>query len=616
MSGGPRRKVTRRGARCPFVGSSRELPLSEPRTLLEILAYGNLLEERNDGNLSLTDKVKVISEKVKSIFTKVGTNLPLMSDKSIFNKVKKAFDTYRELKRKQLKDRAKQCFLNKFELVFDIIKCQCPIKLCEEIEGCDGCSIKAHISCKCGSAKIPLEDLHFVWDQRQRCEGRPSSYQIQNVDVNATRRVAKVQQREQNRGSRLARQSLQFNDVPEFVPLSSSSESEAGDDEDPELQLEEPSTSGATFSCVIADLKKLSLQKVASEAERFKFSNRGVSCICTALLGDLGIINDDCTDMIIDKSKIHRNREKLRKNEVLHPPLSRTFIQGLEYDGRKDKTLVYNAASKGNRYVEEEHFSVLQQPRRHFLTHFTPASGKSVDICEDLTDVVVDNGLQPCLKRIGCDSTNVNTGAEGGVNTLQEQKLDHRLLWHICSLHTGELPLRHLVIDLDGPTSGKDSFSGPVGKLAKRADSLPPASHFEAISPGIPMRSLPPAVVNDLSTDQKFLYKITTCIHNSSADISIYSTKIGPMDHSRWLTLASRMCRLYISDHKLEGDAKNNLKSIVTFVVKHYSPMWFDVKCEPLYTDGPRHVLSSIQRFKLLPENIIANVNGTKSRTK
>ena len=57
--------------------------------------------------------MKVISEKVKSIFTKVGTNLPLMSDKSIFNKVKKAFDTYRELKRKQLKDRAKQCFLNK-----------------------------------------------------------------------------------------------------------------------------------------------------------------------------------------------------------------------------------------------------------------------------------------------------------------------------------------------------------------------------------------------------------------------------------------------------------------------------------------------------------------------
>ena len=76
------------------------------------------------------------------------------------------------------------------------------------------------------------------------------------------------------------------------------------------------------------------------------------------------------------------------------------------------------------------------------------------------------------------------------------------------------------------------------------------------------------------------------------------------MDHSRWLTLASRVCRIYISEHGLEGDDETNLESIVTFIVSSYAPMWFDIKCEPLYKDGPKHVLSSIKRFKLLPRHI------------
>lgn len=42
--------------------------------------------------------------------------------------------------------------------------------------------------------------------------------------------------------------------------------------------------------------------------------------------------------------------------------------------------------------------------------------------------------------------------------------------------------------------------------------------------------------------------------------------------------------------------------------------MWFDIKCESLYKDGSRHVLSSIQRFKVLPDNIKVHVEASIRR--
>ena len=61
------------------------------------------------------------------------------------------------------------------------------------------------------------------------------------------------------------------------------------------------------------------------------------------------------------------------------------------------------------------------------------------------------------LVTIGCDGTNVNTGALGGVIRLLELKLGRALQWFVCTLHcneTNELPLRHLIQHLDGGTQG------------------------------------------------------------------------------------------------------------------------------------------------------------------
>ncbi|KAG0712866.1 hypothetical protein GWK47_017453 [Chionoecetes opilio] len=39
--------------------------------------------------------------------------------------------------------------------------------------------------------------------------------------------------------------------------------------------------------------------------------------------------------------------------------------------------------------------------------------------------------------------------------------LGRKLFWSICVLHTNELPLRHLITSIDGPTLSDTGFTGP-----------------------------------------------------------------------------------------------------------------------------------------------------------
>ena len=87
-------------------------------------------------------------------------------------------------------------------------------------------------------------------------------------------------------------------------------------------------------------------------------SNRQVSSICTALLVDLDIIEDNI-EMTIDKGRIFRAREKIRREENEKNDIKRTLIEGIMYDGHKDETLVHNEASGGIRTEKEEHFCRL-----------------------------------------------------------------------------------------------------------------------------------------------------------------------------------------------------------------------------------------------------------------
>lgn len=61
----------------------------------------------------------------------------------------------------------------------------------------------------------------------------------------------------------------------------------------------------------------------------------------------------------------------------------------------------------------------------------------------------------------------------GGAIRLMEDELDKSLQWLVCLLHCNELPLRALLLHLDGKTAGPSQFKGPIGKLLDGCEKLP-----------------------------------------------------------------------------------------------------------------------------------------------
>lgn len=84
----------------------------------------------------------------------------------------------------------------------------------------------------------------------------------------------------------------------------------------------------------------------------------------------------------------------------------------------------------------------------------------------------------------------------------------------------------------------------------------------------------------------------------------------GPISHARWLTCANRVLRLYYVRVESSSDA---LKDLVTFILKSYMPVWFEIKCSKYNRNGPRpictehltHVDTCRNAFCAHPENLL-----------
>ena len=106
---------------------------------------------------------------------------------------------------------------------------------------------------------------------------------------------------------------------------------------------------------------------------------------------------------------------------------------------------------------------LIQEPGGIYLGHASIEGKKTGQnlfgkICESLQNDVIDLSQ---LHGIGSD----DTGKHGGIIRLFELRLHRPLQWSIYLLHFNELPLRHLILKLDGPTSSTDPVTGPLSKL-------------------------------------------------------------------------------------------------------------------------------------------------------
>ena len=58
---------------------------------------------------------------------------------------------------------------------------------------------------------------------------------------------------------------------------------------------------------------------------------------------------------------------------------------------------------------------MLREPGSSYVGYVSPKAGSSKHISEEILELLTSDSNSSCLRAIGCDGTNVNTGTTNGV---------------------------------------------------------------------------------------------------------------------------------------------------------------------------------------------------------
>ena len=227
---------------------------------------------------------------------------------------------------------------------------------------------------------------------------------------------------------------------------------------------------------------------------------------------DTSLATREDPSLLVDPAKVAREMARVTKNAEAW--MRSSGIDGIQFDGKEEKAKARVTLEDGAeviRHIKEDHIT-LTDCQGVFLMHFTNEKLEGVRagqvIALRIANFLQTFGIDNTLKMIGADSTNLNMGNKKGAIALLEKQLGRRLVWSICLIHTNELPLRHLIATLEGPTGSGNTLTGPAGRLLPITQSLPCNSKFTPLSCGEPLAILPPKVLADLSWDQQYGFKM------------------------------------------------------------------------------------------------------------
>ena len=94
--------------------------------------------------------------------------------------------------------------------------------------------------------------------------------------------------------------------------------------------------------------------------------------------------------------------------------------------------------------------------------------------------------------------------------------------------------------ELDGGTSGPEDFDGLIGKQLVGCELLDVVDFQTVQDQEITIDE------KGLSFDQKYLLSIFNAVRMEFVSPHLVSQEPGPLNHSRWLTTACRILRLYV----------------------------------------------------------------------
>lgn len=574
---------------CPLFGPQKELSENKLPTYEDTIRHcfhvrSKLLIVTPGGEPSFANIADKVASTIGSLYTTIL--IPIVSHTRIIQMLKAYNEKYKALmkpyqKRKNNENYKKQMntFLEKAKSdLFDIASCKC----------------NDFTSCGCEPAKkVPLEYWEFLADQRTKRLMSINSVQLSrgvkrklDSEMDSDEQVELVLSQEMNQIDISSSEQMSSQDPP-------SQQSEFN----VKLPLSAPSTSQM----------RVALPKTARMADRLGLSDRAVAALASAVLEDFGIITAEDKSMVIDRHKIRRERSKYRSQLQKPGSDEEVTIQGLYFDGRKDRTL--EMVQKGTKYYRgtktEEHISLIEEPGSKYVGHVTPISGTGVSICNSIFNFLTEKHVVlDSVVAVGCDGTVVNTGSKNGVISHLERKLEKPLQRFVCLLHFNELPLRHLFEHLDGRTTGPRTNSGPIAQSLDNCEKLP-VIRFKKVNFNLPI-----VTTDDLSTDQRYLLQLSKAINEGTCSDDLSRRNPGPISHSRWLTKANRILRLYVSTE----NPSSQLKTLVEFILNVYAPIWFTVKIKNSCIEGPKILFEVIQRSRYLPDHLKAIIDPVISR--
>ena len=80
--------------------------------------------------------------------------------------------------------------------------------------------------------------------------------------------------------------------------------------------------------------------------------------------------------------------------------------------------------------------------------------------------------------------------------------------------------------------------------------------------------------------------------------------EVGPLCHSRWLTLDCRILRYYVSQDK----PNLTLVLLTEFRIKEYFPNFFEVEAKNSITDAPRNLFFKLRRVTQFPDKQVRDI--------
>lgn len=267
---------------------------------------------------------------------------------------------------------------------------------------------------------------------------------------------------------------------------------------------------------------RIRLDNTAMVADRFDSSDTCAAAFATAAYVDAGLITLEDQHLVVDRAKVRRARYTLRTTNVEN--FRGEIVHAFFFDGRKDKTICMRFGRIAQ--TVEEHISILREPGSIFLSHVTVENGESLTITNTIRDRLEDKNIEKStVKAIGCDSTNVNVGVKGGVIRLFELELQTNLQWLVCLLHMNELPLRVLLYKYVGKSKDPRNFTGPLGEMLPRCESMP-IVQFERMDFGgdMEMENIDTSAFN---ADNKYLFDICRIICTGIIPANFENRSIG-----------------------------------------------------------------------------------------